>query len=310
MRRIVAGAVLGMMLGGAALAQSQSDSVTVTSERQREAINNFVTKLTAPARLTGKLGRWDVGICPSVIGIRPEAARFIVQRVRDTAARVGAPINPDAGCKPNIHIVFTTAPQQLVTNIRQKQPYLLGYADSEANKARLAKVTLPIQAWYATQTRDVRGKTTFDTPKTTGFGDELRIPLPQLTGSGAPPTMVLPSASGAREVTSGRLGDGARTVFHNVIIAADPNALLDHEMGTLGDHVAMLALAQTEVPQDCPALPSILNLFTAGCAVRADAMTAADEGYLRGLYAMDAQAFIQVQRHQMIYRIGQTIEGR
>jgi hypothetical protein len=310
MRRIVAGAVVGVMLGGSAWAQSQSDSVTVTSERQREAINNFVTRLTAPARLTGKLGRWDAGVCPSVIGIRPEAARFIVQRVRDTAARVGAPINPDAGCKSNIHIAFTTAPQLLVTNIRHKQPYLLGYADSEANKNALATVKFPIQAWYATQTRDVRGKTTFDSYRTTGFGNELYIPVPTLTGAGAPPTMVLPSASGAREVTGGRLADGARTVFYNVIVTADPGALLEQEMGTLGDHIAMLALAQTEPLQECGALPSILNLFTPGCAEPPTGMTVNDEGYLRGLYSMDAAAIIQAQRAQMIHRIGQTIEGR
>jgi hypothetical protein len=309
MRRIVAGAVLGVMLGGAAWAQSQSDSVTVTSERQREAISNFVTKLTVPNRLTGTLGRWDAGVCPSVLGIRPEAARFIVQRVRDTAARVGAPVNADAGCKPNIHIAFTTAPQLLVNNIRKKQPYLLGYADSEANKNALATVKFPIQAWYATQTRDVRGKATFDTYKTTGFGNELYIPLPQLTGSGAPPTMVLPSASGAREVTGGRLGDGARTVFYNVIIVADPT-MLDHDMGTVGDYIAMLALAQVQPPADCQSLASLMNLFTPGCAAPPSGLTVNDEGYLRGLYSMDAQAIIEAQRNQMTFKIGQTIEGR
>jgi hypothetical protein len=35
-----------------------------------------------------------------------------------------------------------------------------------------------------------------------------------------------------------------------------------------------------------------------------------DEGYLRGLYSMDAQAIIRAQRDQMIHKIGQAIEGR
>ncbi|MES2473448.1 MAG: hypothetical protein V4601_11495 [Pseudomonadota bacterium] len=297
---MLACAVLLAFQGMAAGAQpvSRADSVTVTSQKSREIINAFVTSLTAPARLTGKLGRWDVGICPTVIGVRPEAVRFVIQRVRDTAARIGAPVNADASCRPNIHIVFTTTPQALLTNIRNNHSQLLGYADSAANKARLATVTLPIQAWYFTQTRDNRGKTLFDVPNgVVGEGREI-IGLP------------LPHAQGAVAVTSGRLGDSTRTVFYNLLIVADPNALLDHEMGTVADHVAMLALAQTEPLKDCPTLPSILNLFTPGCATRPIGMTPADEGYLRGLYSMDARAFLQTQRDQMVRKIGQTIEGR
>lgn len=304
--------VLGVAVGLGGLAQAQvapSDSITVSSQKAREAINSFVTKLTSPTRLTGKIARWDVGVCPGVTGVRPQAVRFIVERLRETASRIGAPVNKNADCKPNIHVVFTTTPQALLTNIRNKQPYLLGYADSEVSKDRLAKVTFPIQAWYATQTRDVRGKKTFDSPMVTGVGDELRIPLPNYTGAGVS-YMMLPNALGAREVTGGRLGDGARSVFYNVIIAVDPSALLNHEMGTVSDHIAMLALAQIEPLKDCQPLPSIMNLFTPGCTSQPTGMTAHDEGYLRGLYSMDAQAIIQVQRDQMVHRIGQTIEGR
>ena len=81
-------------------------------------------------------------------------------------------------------------------------------------------------------------------------------------------------------------------------------------MGTISDHIAMLALAQTEALKDCSALPSILNLFTPGCATRQTGMTVNDEGYLRGLYSMDAQAILQVQRDQLVHKIGQTVQGR
>ncbi len=305
--------VLGVALAaGMARAQvAPSDSVTVTSQKAREAINSFVTKLTSPTRLTGKIARWNVGICPGVTGVRPEAVRFIAQRVRETATRIGAPVNGDAGCKPNVHVVFTTTPQALLTHIRTTQPYMLGYADSEAKKDELAKVTQPIQAWYTTQMRDVRGKLTFDSPKVVGVGNELRIPCGSEHSQTCPGGyMSIPYAVGAISVTGGRLGDGTRSVFYNVIIVVDPNALLDQEMGTVGDHIAMLALAQIEPLKDCQPLPSIMNLFTPGCASRPTGMTAHDEGYLRGLYSMDAQAMIQVQRDQMVHKIGQAIQGR
>jgi len=310
-RRIVIATVLGVVLGGGALAQGQSDSVTVSAEKRREAISSFVTKLSTPSRLSGKLARWNVGVCPSVIGIRPEAVKFLEQRVRDTAERVGAPVSADTDCRPNIHIVFSTAPQALVSHIRNTQPYMLGYADSKANTDALATVKLPIQAWYANRMRDRTGKTIYETSKTAGSGNELMIPCGSPNDPRCPGGfMILPSAVGAMASTGGRLGDGLRSEFHNAIIVADPNALLDHEMGTLGDYIAMLALAQTETPTECASLPSILNLFSKGCAAPPTELTAADEGYLRGLYSMDAQAIIQTQRDQMIYKIGQSIEGR
>jgi hypothetical protein len=300
-------AVLGVALATVARAQvAPSDSVTVTSQKAREAINSFVTKLTSPTRLTGKIARWDVGICAGVTGVRPEAVRFIAQRMRETAARIGAPVNGEAGCKPNVHVAFTTTPQALLSHIRKTQSYLLGYADSEAKKDELATVTQPIQAWYTTQTRDLRGKTTFDSPKVTGVGNDIKIPCDYCPGK----FMVIPYAISANAVTGGRLGDGHRSVFYNVIIVVDPNALLDQEMGTVGDHIAMLALAQIEPLKDCQPLPSIMNLFTPGCASRPTGMTAHDEGYLRGLYSMDAQAILQVQRDQMVHKIGQSLEGR
>ena len=304
--------VLGVALGLGGLAQAQvapSDSVTVSSQKGREAINAFVTKLTSPTRLTGKIARWDVGVCPGVTGVRPEAVRFIAQRVRETATRIGAPVNKDADCKPNIHVVFSTTPQALLTNIRKTQSYMLGYADSEAKKDELAKVTQPIQAWYTTQMRDVRGKTTFDTPKGTGFGNELMIPCGSPNDPRCPGGfMILPSAVAAIATTGGRLGDGTRSVFYNVIIVADP-VQLDHDMGTVGDYIAMLALAQVQPPSDCQSLASMMNLFTPGCAAPPSGMTVNDEGYLRGLYSMDAQAIIQAQRDQMVHKIGQAIEG-
>ncbi len=266
-----------------------SDNVTVSAEKKREIINRFVTELTAPAPLTGKLGRWDVGICPAVVGIKDDFGRFIVKRVREIAVRVGAPVSKKPNCRANVHITFTTAPQALITNIGKKQPYLLGYADSYSE---LVKVKLPIQAWYATQTRDLRGKTTFDSSRLAQAGQGLA------------------SVIAVREISGFRLGDGLRTVFYKITIVADPTALLTHDMGTISDHLAMLALAQTEQLKQCSSLPSILNLFTPGCQEQTTGLSATDEGYLRGIYSMDAQAFLQSQRDQMVHKIGQTLEAQ
>jgi hypothetical protein len=86
--------------------------------------------------------------------------------------------------------------------------------------------------------------------------------------------------------------------------------LLDSEIGALADHIAMLALAQMEPLKECQPLGSIMNLFTPDCANHPVAMTVTDEGYLRGLYKMDAAAAARAQRDQIVYQVGLTMEGR
>lgn len=296
-RAIPALAILVALTAAAAAQVAPNDAVTVTSGKTRAAIQAFVGKLSTSTRISGKIARWETGICVSVVGIRPEAVRFVVQRVRDTAARVGAPVDGDAACHPNIHITFTTTPQVLLDNIRNSKPYLLGYADSAASLDALAKVSLPIQAWYATQIRDRIGRTEYESSR--GMVGEGRDTVPGV---------IIPYAIGAFTATHGRLSNGLHSIFYNAIIVANPEALLDHEMGTLADYIAMLALAQTQPLTQCPVLPSILSLFVPGCA--AAGLTPQDEGYLRGLYSMDAGTILQGQRDQMVYSIGESIMGR
>ena len=78
--------------------------------------------------------------------MRREFATFIVQRLREVATQAGAPVNGKTSCKPNIEIVFTSAPQTLMDRIRIKNSVLLGFSDNKAQIDALAKVTHPIQA--------------------------------------------------------------------------------------------------------------------------------------------------------------------
>src|SRR5471030_948336 len=40
------------------------ESVTVTGFKSREALDKFVKSFAAPTKLTGKIARWENGICP------------------------------------------------------------------------------------------------------------------------------------------------------------------------------------------------------------------------------------------------------
>lgn len=302
---------LSLVAASAALAQPRpGDSVTVTGAKDPLSVRRFVETFTAPTRITGKIARWEVGICPITVGLKASYARYISQRLREVAAQVGAPVNDNAACKPNIEIVFTTAPQGLADTIRKRHDAYLGYADNSKQRDKLATITRPIQSWYLTATQDLAGKVEVDGSRVAGTGG-VRVPCfeaarcqggTQELYSGSPVHAML--TTGMRG-----LGDGLRSGFYHVIIAADPAKLLDHEIGTLGDYIAMLALTQLSSLDVCQNLASVTGLLTQGCGTSAQALTVNDLGYLRGLYHMNPERALSVQQDQIAWQIGQEQSG-
>ncbi|HYS45181.1 MAG TPA: hypothetical protein VEM35_02010, partial [Rhizomicrobium sp.] len=190
-------------------------------------------------------------------------------------------------CKSNIDVVFTTTPQALLDGVRAKDPVMLGYFDSSSQADRMAVVSHPIQAWHATQSVDLRGKTVIDSRYANG------------------------DMANSQAVTGNHLGDGLHSSYYHAIIVADPTKLVDYEIGTLADHIAMLALAQPG-PQACPDLPSILDMTNATCRKDAPvkALTPADKGYLRGLYQTDPGAALRAKKDGIAFRIKEAMAAQ
>ena len=280
-------------------AQSPTEHVTVTGARSRAVLQGFVQSFATPTRRAGKLARWTEGVCPTTVGLKPVFARAISQRLKTVATQVGAPVNDRAGCKPNIEIVFTTAPQALLDNIRRRQADYLGYHDNSSQADELAKVRHPIQAWYTSATRDLRGRPMIDSAAVQGVGEQSNI-------EGDASNMVFASSA----ITGSRLGDGRRSGLHHVIIVAEPAKLLKYEIGALADYIAMLALTQLSSLDTCQTLPSIVNMLAPGCAASADALTASDLAFLRGLYKMSPGSTLQTQEDEIIYQMQQAQDGK
>jgi hypothetical protein len=305
--KILAMALLTASVAAAAAQPARPvESVTVTGTKSREVIQDFIQSFAAPARMTGKLARWDDGICPITVGLPAAFTRFVTQRVKDVARQVGAPVNDKESCEHNIAIEFTAKPQALLDTIRKKQPWFLGYADNSAQTEKLATVTRPIQAWYMTATKDLKGQTDLDSSQTLGPGLEIQVPCP--SGPGIC-TYYLPNAHGV-SVTGSRLGDGLRSTFYDVIIVVDPEKLADHEIGSLADYIAMLALTQLNSLGTCQQLPSIVNLLVAGCDQKANALTDNDIAYLRGLYKMSPDRTLRTQQDEIAYQMEEKLSGR
>lgn len=282
------------------MAQERSETVIVTGTREAAdaVINDFVAATTAPTRGAGKVPRWVDGVCPATMGLGPKYAAFVSRRVREVAAQAKAPVNADAKCRPNVTIVFTTQPQKLMDNIRRTSPMFLGYYDTSAQADALAQVKRPIQAWYVTQSRDVRGVPRIDSRNACV---EIEVPNPF-----APDTPIrLPCANAVNSAGS-RLGDGVTGDFFHVLIVAEPKPLAGKEVGTLADYVALLALTQLAVPDKCQKLPTIGTLLAPDCGPPPDSLTASDLAYLEGLYRMNGGGTLRGQRDDIAYALRKT----
>ena len=203
-----------------------------------------------------------------VLGVPPEVGKALIQNMR-SHAEVGAPVNASDACANNIpganniEVIFTAQSQALLDNIRIMHPNLLGYFDNSAQAEKLATMRLPIQSWYITASVDRHGQSQVDGVRKGGISFSMVAPP---AGTGGPPTapsmvmLNMPDATVA-DGTGSLLGDGVSSATTNVMIVADTSKLLGREVTVVGDYIAMLALSQSQPPDNCQDLLTILNLL-------------------------------------------------
>lgn len=280
-------AVSALLLAGgmraSAEAPAPSETVTVTGTKLREVFQKFLRGFVAPTALTGKIARWERRICPLVVGQNPRFTTFITQRIKYVALAAGAPVNTEASCKANIEIVFTTTPQALLDDVRRRDVYWLGYAETSAQLDELAKVTRPVQAWYATETTDNNGRRQMDSFVLSNADGKARFAF-GIQGY---------AASGSR------INDGLKSGFNHILIVIDSTKLAGQNIVPLADYISLLALTEVNSLETCQPLTSIVNILATDCDHGAEGVTAFDLAYLQGLYRMSASRGLIFQRNDI-----------
>jgi hypothetical protein len=264
----------------AAEGPSQIPSATITAPRAPtpeelagESVPHFVESHSTRNILTGHLARWRSGVCPLVQGLDPGFNDFVASRIRAVAAAVGAPVGREGKCKSNVLVAFTLQPQALLDEIAKHYPYLLGFHYPHQTR-QLATVTRAIQGWYFTATIGCHGEQTADV----GLYD---------------------AGSRAGGCLGSRLTERVMNVFTVVFIVADLNKVVDQEIGTISDYLAVLSLTQAQPPVSCGTLPSILDFMAGDCPrsqKAATSITAGDLAYLKGLYQTNLEQPIELER--------------
>jgi len=234
-----------------------TEEITVRASRLTRVVRTFIDVATMPSPI-GQVSRWKVYICPKTTGMSPAFAGFVTKHIREIGRDIGAPVHPDEACAPNLQIIFTERPQDMLDTIRNKLPELLGYHYAPQAK-ELSTVSHPIQAWYATASRDRNG--------------QLMVDMPYVVNTA--------------RVEGSRLRTGLRSEFVAVTVVVDLVAIENQEVGAIAEHIAMLAFSQAKAFERCREVPSITNMLI-DCAqeLKAVTLTRYDRAYLKALYAI------------------------
>jgi hypothetical protein len=176
----------------------------------------------------------------------------------------------------------------------------------------LATITHPIQAWYATATRDADGRLSLDVANNQyteecGRGlSELFRSMPSLA------TSLLKQCSYATEGNRGSLRDGLRGEFGRATIIGDSSKLDEYDTDTLADYITMLTLSQVDAFATCQEMPTITNLLVPGCSEerKTKALSETDLAYLRALYHSDPELSLQLQQTAIAHQMEDTLKGK
>jgi hypothetical protein len=285
------------------------DTVQVTAPKVPldKAINNFVKSYPAPSVKADKIPKWASGICPLTEGLTPELNAGVSAYLKLIAAQVGAPIDKKVPCKANVTIIFTRTPQAVLDDIAKNHQDLLGYHEDSQFKS-IATMNHPIQAWYATSTRDYNGLLHLDSAQQSPFCSGALSDL----GADQPnsPEWLLDlhrvnQFCDGTNVSGSRVNDGLRSEFSRVTIIADFNKVDALGVKPVANYVAMLALSQTQAFETCQPLVSIANLLANGCdaTLEPDGLSANDIAYLKALYKMDPDNMLLSQRSSIVHQM-------
>ncbi|RYZ31574.1 MAG: hypothetical protein EOP01_03080, partial [Propionibacteriaceae bacterium] len=123
----------------------------VRGQRDREAAESFVRAITAPPP-GREAATWSDSVCVGALGMRAEAARFMVDRVSDWANSLGLRIE-DPGCRPDILIVAAEDGDAMAREMVAAQPeeFMPNMGDADRGRAALETFQTsgaPVRWWH------------------------------------------------------------------------------------------------------------------------------------------------------------------
>ena len=202
------------------------------------------------------LARFQVPVCPGVIGFKSKAAEVIIARIRTNAARGGVRL-AKGQCSPNLIVAIVDDGRTLLSNLERTRPQIFSLI-SASERAEMLTDESPVRVWNNIVTLRDDG-----------------LPIPR----SADGQEMLPSVWGYTNRWFVK--------FHRDILAAlvvfDREQILDMTYVQIADYATMRGLTHTRAAKGDEPMSTILSLF-AGESRSVPELTSFDIGYLRSLY--------------------------
>jgi hypothetical protein len=220
-------------------------------------------------------------------------------------------------CALNAAILFEANPEAALRQMAQTNEQLFTFSNSAPVMRR------PVQAWYVTQTTDLRGNVQPDVPNPSVLCDSVDVDVVDaerdpVTGQVRINASKLRTAiadksryCGGRFSKLNRTGDGLTSSgFLAVTVVASADLLKDHEPATLADHVALMALTRLSDGEACQPTPTIANLLKQGCSARTETISGSDLAFLLALYRAPQRQSPVLQIGAIAGEMKRALDGR
>lgn len=295
MRFLLASALVSALLAASGPASasrpSEDDPIVVTGQVMKRGdahalARDFTRAVMAPS-VSDQNARWAAPICIGAIGLRPEVATPLIDRIEAMALAVGARV-AKGDCQPNVMLAFAQDGDAVFANLSKNRPDLL--IDTRAEERRKLRMAgLPVR-WFYGQTVEGLG------------GRQVGQIAPGLR-QGAVALFDLPILN---DGTVSRINSPAQVSIEGATFVIDVPRVAHVSFNALADYLAFGILSRTRIDAS-PAGGSIMNLFNASGSVSPEGMTDLDTAMLTALYRLPINRTAIVHRNQMASEMIKTI---
>jgi hypothetical protein len=236
--------------------------------------------------LDNPLPRFEDWICPGVLGLKDDAAAYIIERLRYNAEQYNLRLAPnDGSCKPNLIVAFIDDAQNALVELARNNGYMLAGLSVSA-RGELLEAPGAARVWVNTLTRTRDGMPTQSSRDAKGAPERLGSTSAGTDQQGNPLSasfgLALPPVA-ATQAAHSRIFFPVREDIVSVMVLFDRAQVRGKSLLQLADYATMRSLATTRETRGEPEAETILSLFD-GEGPKPERLTAFDLGYLASLY--------------------------
>jgi hypothetical protein len=204
------------------------------------------------------LARFEDPLCPGILGLKPEYAALMIDRIRAGAERFGLWMADDTGCHPNLIVAFVEDGKSELAELASKHPEDFLWMETFERKQLLAEEG-PVRVWTTALTRTRDG-----------------MPVARRETLDSPPVLYT-------QMAHSKIYLPLRLDIDQVVVLFDRAAVKGKTLIQLADYATMRGLARTRPINEGARMDSILTLFDPNGTPPAG-LTDFDKAYLASLY--------------------------